>query len=100
MNEAMGEPQAKLNLHDRIILVVLIGSLTFVVSYYISMLGGGEGSDFKNILDPAREWLAGKDIYLPFRLNLDPLAVPYPFTTYLLSVPLTWMVDRFAASFF
>ncbi len=64
------------------------------------MLSGGVASDFKNILDPAREWLSGKIIYLPYILHLNPLSVPYPFTTYLLSVPFTYLPDRIAVGVF
>jgi hypothetical protein len=67
---------------------------------YISILSGSEFSDFRNILIPAREWLTGNDIYLPYKLNLDTLSVPYPFTTYLFAVPFTWLQDRFAAGIF
>jgi hypothetical protein len=49
---------------------------------------------------PARDWLAGKDPYLPYILNLDTFAVPYPFTAVLLAIPLVWLPDQIAAGVF
>ena len=72
--------KGKLSIRDCLILAGLIGLVTGIISIYVSILSGSDASDFKNILVPAREWLAGKDIYLPYKLNIDPFSVPYPFT--------------------
>ncbi len=87
-------------LRNPIILAVLIGLVVCLISLYLSYLGGKVGGDFKNILDPTRSWLAGNDIYLPFKLNLDPFAVPYPFTAYLASVPFTLLQSWVASAIF
>jgi hypothetical protein len=100
MTDETSNTKNKLSSRDHILLAVLIGLLAFIISFYVSSLSGSDASDFKNILVPARDWLAGKDIYLPYKLNLDPLSVPYPFTAYLISVPFTWLPNRIAAGVF
>jgi hypothetical protein len=92
-----GHPPRILNFRDCLILAGLIGLLICILSCYISYLGGKETADLTRIVSPARDWLAGKNIYLPFVLNPDPVNVRYPFTAYLLSVPLTWLPDWIAA---
>jgi hypothetical protein len=100
MIEKADNAKDKLNSRDCLILAGLIGIIIFIISLYISFLRGGDQTDFKNILVPARAWLAGKDIYLPFKLALGPFSLTYPFTTYLLSVPFSWLPDRIAAAVF
>jgi hypothetical protein len=100
MIDAASNPKEKLTSRDHLLLAVLIGLSAFIISFYVSSLSGGDASDLKNILVPARNWLAGKDIYFPYKLNLDPLSVPYPFTTYLFSVPFSWLPNRIAAGVF
>ncbi len=90
----------KLKSRDMVIIASLIAIVTCAISLYILYLGGKVGADFKNILVPARNWLAGKDIYLPFQQNLDHNAVPYPFTAYLAAIPFTWMPDWIASGIF
>lgn len=89
----------KLSPRDRLILAGLIGLVILVLAIYIPKLGGYLG-DFKNILAPTRVWLAGEDVYLPFRLKLDPLQVPYPFTAYLLVVPFALLPNWLATCLF
>ncbi len=83
-----------------VVIAGLIGLVICLISLYLSYLGGKGGGDFKNILDPTRSWLAGNNIYLPFKLNLDPFAVPYPFTAYLASVPFTFLQSWIASAIF
>ena len=90
----------KLNSRDCLILAGLIGIIIFIISLYIYFLRGGDQTDFKNIIVPARAWLVGKDIYLPDELALGPFSLTYPFTTYLLSVPFSLLPDRIAAAVF
>jgi hypothetical protein len=98
--EATVATKGKLNIRDRIIVAVLIGLLTCIISIYLSKLSGGDAGDFRYSLWPSRDWVAGKDPYLPYKLNLDPLAVPYPFTAILLATPLVWLPDQIAAGIF
>jgi hypothetical protein len=83
-----------------LILVALIGLITCVISIYLSSLNGSNLGDLRYSLLLARDWLAGKDPYLSYKLNTDSFAVPYPFTSVLLSIPLTWLPDRIAAGIF
>jgi hypothetical protein len=83
-----------------LILVALIGLITCVISIYLSSLNGSNLGDLRYSLLLARDWLAGRDPYLPYKLNTDSFAVPYPFTSVLLSIPLTWLPDRIAAGIF
>ncbi len=94
------EADKRFTLRECLFLAVLIGVVVFVISVYMSYLSGGDASDFKNILVPARDWLAGKDIYLAYKQNIDPSSVPYPFTGYLFSFPFSWMSNRVAAATF
>jgi hypothetical protein len=90
----------KSNNRDRFIIAGLIGLTTCIISIYLSSLNGGGLGDLRYSLYLARDWLAGKDPYLPYKLNTDTFAVPYPFTSVLLSIPLTWLPDRIAAGIF
>jgi hypothetical protein len=93
-------PQGTLNPRDRLKLGGLVGLITCIISIYLSNLSGGNAGDFRYSLWLGRDWLAGNDPYLPYKLNLDPLAVPYPFTAVLLALPLAWLPDRIAAGLF
>jgi hypothetical protein len=95
--EVIDNLPGKLKYRDRLILAGLIGLLACIISIYISRLAGNDAGDLRYSLWPARDWLAGKDPYLPYKLNLDPFAVPYPFTAVVLVSPLTWLPDRMAA---
>ncbi len=90
----------KFSARDCIIIACLIGLLTCVVSIYLARMWGGDAGDFRYSLWPARDWLVGNEPYLPHKLNLDPLAVPYPFTAVLLATPLAWLPDQIAAGIF
>ena len=90
----------KLRFCDQAFLACLIALAVGAISLYILFLSDYKGIDFKNILSPTRNWLAGKDIYAPFKQNLDPSAVPYPFTAYLAAVPFTLMPDWVASAVF
>ncbi len=90
----------KLNSRDCLILAGLIGIIIFIISLYIYFLRGGDQTDFKNIVVLARDWLAGRDPYLAYKLNLDPSSVPYPFTADLFTIPFSWLSDRIAAALF
>lgn len=90
----------KLSFRDCLVIAGLIGFTTSIISIYITRLGSGGAADFHYSLWLARDWLAGKDPYLPYKLNLDPFAVPYPFTAVLLAIPFTWLPDNIAASVF
>jgi hypothetical protein len=78
----------------------LIGLVTCVISIYLARMSNGDAGDLRYSLWPARDWLMGKDPYLPYKLNLDPFAVPYPFTAILLVLPFTWLPDQIAAGVF
>ncbi|OGO32184.1 MAG: hypothetical protein A2136_00240 [Chloroflexi bacterium RBG_16_54_11] len=85
---------------ERLILTLAIGIITCIFSIYFAMARGGGAGDLRYTLLPARDWLTGKDPYLPYKTNSDPLAVPYPFTAVLLTVPVSWMADEYAAGIF
>jgi hypothetical protein len=90
----------KLILRDRIILTGLIGVTACVAAIYISNLTGVGIGDLRFSLGLAHDWLSGKPPYLPYNLNIDPNAVPYPFTAVLLTLPIVWLPDRIAAGIF
>jgi hypothetical protein len=85
---------------DRIILTFLIGVVTCIMSIYISNLSGIVLGDLQYSLGLARDWITGNDPYLPFKLNIDPNAVPYPFTAILLTIPLVWLPNKIAGGIF
>jgi hypothetical protein len=89
-----------LPVHNRILLVLLIGLVTFPGSMYISHLTGLGPGDLLHSLWPAREWLSGKDPYLTYRINNEYEFVPYPFTAIIATLPLTWLPDWLAAGIF
>jgi hypothetical protein len=93
-------PREKFNLRDRIILTLLIAIVTFGTTLYLSTLTGPGLGDLRYSLGLAREWLAGHDPYLPFKLNIDPNAVPYPFTAVLITMPIVWLPNQIAAGLF
>lgn len=89
-----------MNFRSRLFIACLIGVSIAIISLYVSALGGVETGDLRYSLWPARDWLAGEDPYLPYKQNLDPIAVPYPFTAVLLVTPLTLLPDRVAGIVF
>jgi hypothetical protein len=88
------------SLRDRIILSLLIAVVTFMSSMIISNLTGVAPGDLRYSLGLAHEWLDGNDPYLPYKLNIDPNAVPYPFTAVLITMPIVWLPDKIAAGIF
>jgi hypothetical protein len=98
--DEMDTSQQKLSIRERMLLTLLIALISFIASVYFSHLTGVGAGDLRYSLLLARDWLAGKDPYLPYKLNIDPFAVPYPFIGVLFSMPLVWLPDRIAAAIF
>jgi hypothetical protein len=92
--------QRRLNLRDRLIIAGLIGLVTSIISIYISHLAGGDSGDFRYTLWLARDWLSGKEPYLPIKFELDTIMVPYPFTAVLLAIPFSGLTDSIASGIF
>ncbi len=85
---------------DRLILAILLGITVAIIAFYLSNAQGGSAGDLRFALSPARDWLKVRDPYSPYQNNPDPIAVPYPFTAVLLTIPLSWLPDNLAASLF
>lgn len=90
----------KINTRDRLILSALIGFIICLISIYIYIKRGAGAGDLSYSLLLARDWLINKDPYLPYKLNIDPTAVPYPFTAVVLTMPLIWLPNHIAAGIF
>jgi hypothetical protein len=98
--ETVEATRKQMSTRDRCILALLIAIITCISSHYLSKSTGMGIGDLRYSIWLARDYLAGKDPYLPYKLNTDPFAVPYPFTAVILSLPFAWLPDRIAAAIF
>lgn len=98
--EVDAAPRDKFILRDRIFLTLLIGLSVCIGTIYFSKISGPILGDLRYSLGLAREWLAGNKPYLPYLNNIDPKAVPYPFTAVLITMPIVWLSNKIAAGFF
>jgi hypothetical protein len=64
------QPSEKFKLRDRIILVILIAVVIFILTVFASNLTDPGLRDLRYSLGLAREWLAGNDLNLPYKLNI------------------------------
>jgi hypothetical protein len=98
MCETTGILKQRLNSHEHLILAALIGFVVGIISIYILHFHGG--MDFMHMVTTTRNWISGEDIYLPLRYNYAPDAVIYPFSAYLVFIPLAWMPNAIGIGIF